>query len=181
MSRCPQRRVRFCVCDDRLLERLIAQFGTSSWDRVADALPGRTARQCRERCKHYLSGRQAAWTAEEDDFLWQKVAEIGPKWTRISALMANRTDYQAKTRWKHLYRLRRRGAFRSAHTDGTPRRRSPAPENAQSEKKERVKFAGIEELLRERCPPPPAPRPEAPQDGYIEACRARREFAFNRE
>jgi hypothetical protein len=149
-----QQRHRFCDCEDRLLENLVQQHGTSSWDQVAAGLPGRTARQCRERWKHHLSGRESAWTEAEDDFLWQKVGEIGQKWTRIASLLSDRTDYQAKTRWTYLFKQRRRSCFRSAQADfaAKGRRKHAADQSPAVDKPPKVHFAGIEELLAERLP-----------------------------
>jgi hypothetical protein len=150
-----QQRHRFCDCEDRLLENLVQQHGTSSWDQVAAGLPGRTARQCRERWKHHLSGREAVWTEAEDDFLWQKVGEIGQKWTRIASLLSDRTDYQAKTRWTYLFKQRRRSCFRSAQADfGSKGRRKTTDQVPAVETPPKVHFAGIQELLAERLPQP---------------------------
>ncbi|OHS93090.1 hypothetical protein TRFO_40622 [Tritrichomonas foetus] len=62
---------------------------------------GRNVRQCRERWKHYLSSERAKspWSNEEDLLLFQKVMELGPKWTKIARCFNDRTDIQIKTRW----------------------------------------------------------------------------------
>jgi hypothetical protein len=95
--------------------QLVEQLGTDSWENVAARIRGRTVRQCSSRWKHYVSGRTAdLWTREEDDFLWEKVAAIGPKWTQIGTLLHNRTDMEARARWKYLYKKRHHSSFREA-------------------------------------------------------------------
>ncbi len=36
--------------EDRRLTELVAQLGTKAWAKIADRLPGRLGKQCRERC-----------------------------------------------------------------------------------------------------------------------------------
>jgi hypothetical protein len=117
-----QRRRRFTDSEDGLLNRLVEQLGTESWATIATGIPGRTARQCRSRWKHYLSGRQdVAWTQDEDDLIEEKVAEIGAKWTRIGQLLKNRTDIEVKARWQYLYQKRRNSLFRQVYCDSERR------------------------------------------------------------
>jgi hypothetical protein len=118
----PERR-RFSASEDHLLEELIRELGTTSWEQVAARLPDRSGRQCRERWKHHLSLRKLMrpWTPDEDRLIWDKVDEIGPKWTKIAALLPGRSSYQAKARWLLLFRGQRRNCFRDA---STPRKRS---------------------------------------------------------
>ena len=39
--------------DDTIIE-LVAQYGTKRWTAIAEHLPGRIGKQCRERCARYL-------------------------------------------------------------------------------------------------------------------------------
>ncbi|OHS94791.1 Myb-like DNA-binding domain containing protein [Tritrichomonas foetus] len=66
---------------------------------------GRNSRQCRERWKHYLSSSRVKlpWTPEEDQLLYNKMEELGPKWTKISAFFFDRTDIQVKSRWMQRF------------------------------------------------------------------------------
>jgi hypothetical protein len=107
----PTPRSKFTQDEDNQLRNLVAEHGLKAWVEIATSLPGRNPRQCRERWKHYLSIDQssAPWTEEEDTLLFEKVSELGPKWTRIAALLGNRTDIELKTRWlqkfNHILRL----------------------------------------------------------------------------
>lgn len=108
---------RFTKKEDRVLEQLVAEYGMSSWGPIAVCLPGRTSRQCRERWTNYLSRtaeREAPWTAEEDNLIWQKVDELGMKWTQISGMLKGRSSAQTKSRWSFMFRSRRNECFRAA-------------------------------------------------------------------
>jgi hypothetical protein len=101
----PCARSKFTDDENIQLRSLVAQHGLRAWVEIAKLLPGRSPRQCRERWKHYLSKDQSSvpWTESEDALLFEKVSELGPKWTRIAALLGNRTDIEIKARWLHKF------------------------------------------------------------------------------
>lgn len=82
-----------------------------NWGDVAIHIPGRTAKQCRERWSNHLdpSIKRSAWTAEEDALLERLVEAIGSKWASISRKLPGRTENAVKIRAKSLERQRRRG------------------------------------------------------------------------
>jgi hypothetical protein len=92
---------KFTPEEDVLLRTSVARLGTVDWDTVALSVPGRTARQCRERWKHYLSSSKSEkpWTPAEDQLLYERISAWGPKWTRVAGVLAGRTDIEVKTRW----------------------------------------------------------------------------------
>ena len=106
MSSGPKKRVRakFHPDEDEKLRKLVGQYGERAWETVAGQMPGRNVRQCRERWKHYLSSAKLKdpWTQQEDDILFEKVQEMGAKWTKISKFLNGRTDLQAKLRWMKI-------------------------------------------------------------------------------
>jgi hypothetical protein len=106
---------RFTDEDDAELHALVLECGVSNWQEIADRMVGRNARQCRERWKHYLSGQKlhVPWTKQEDDLLLDKVQELGPKWTKIAAIFADRTDLEVKTRWFKKFNLRSSASSRT--------------------------------------------------------------------
>jgi hypothetical protein len=128
---------RFTKKEDRLLEQLVGEHGTSSWAPVAACLPGRTPRQCRERWTNYLSRsaeREAPWTAEEDILIWQKVDELGMKWAQISRMLTGRSSSQAKSRWAFMFRSRRNQCFRAASKERKPVYRQDQPDSKRPKK-----------------------------------------------
>jgi hypothetical protein len=76
-----------------------------SWDAIAAAIGGRSARQCRERYVNYLSPtiRHAPWSEAEDMLLVEKIAELGHTWAAIGRFFGGRTESDVKNRWySHL-------------------------------------------------------------------------------
>jgi hypothetical protein len=98
-------RRKFTIEEDNRLRALVAQMGNERWDSVAHEMPGRTARQCRDRYKNYLLSSLliTPWTPEEDALLRRKYAELGPKWVEISRTFRGRSGNDVKNRWnRHI-------------------------------------------------------------------------------
>ena len=108
----PERRVRskFTPHEDETIIRIVNEFGPRAWRLIASNLPGRSARQIRERYVNYLSPKVCndPWTFEEDQRLREKVAQHGRKWSKIAKFFKNRTDVIIKNRWSKLQRCDRR-------------------------------------------------------------------------
>ena len=97
---------KFSPEEDELLKEQVKENGEKGWRKIAEHLPGRTARQCRERWVNYLSPNVslAPWTAEEDILLNTLVAEHGKHWSKISSFFPSRTDVQLKNRYNSVKR-----------------------------------------------------------------------------
>jgi hypothetical protein len=97
----PRKRARFLPAEDEKLRFLVKKYGENAWTLIASELPGRNIRQCRERWRHYLSGRFAKdfWEPEESRLLYEKMRSIGPRWTQLAAFFPGRTDIQIKHYW----------------------------------------------------------------------------------
>lgn len=95
------RRRVFSTEEDELLAELVTSKVCSNWFEVAQRLPGRTARQCRDRWSNYLcpTNSFAPWTPEEDQLIVDKVNEIGTKWSTIAKYINGRSDNHIKNRW----------------------------------------------------------------------------------
>jgi len=78
------------------------------WGEVCKVIPGRTAKQCRERWVNNLdpSINKGPWTPQEDQMMIQLHAEIGPCWAAIAKRITGRTENGVKIRWKSLMRTR---------------------------------------------------------------------------
>jgi hypothetical protein len=85
---------------------LVETFGSSDWAAIADRMPGKNQRQCRERWINYLSPtlNSAPWTRDEDFQLIQKYHELGPKWVQIMSPFPARTDSMMKNGFNKLQR-----------------------------------------------------------------------------
>ena len=99
----PQRKL-FSVEEDRMLRLLVMQYGARDFKKIATFMPGRTARQVRERYRNYLAPEinNGPWSRQEDDLLRAKFAELGPKWSKISSFFPTRSDVSVKNRWTSI-------------------------------------------------------------------------------
>ncbi|KAJ0401357.1 hypothetical protein ATCC90586_000964 [Pythium insidiosum] len=89
--------------EDSILERMVLQ-GCHSWSEVSANIPGRTAKQCRERWRNHLdpSINKAPFTPQEDMTIQQAYESLGNRWTQIAELLPGRTEDAVKVRWKAL-------------------------------------------------------------------------------
>jgi hypothetical protein len=101
---------KFSPEEDILLQQLVHVFGENDWVHVAQRMPRRNQRQCKDRWFNYLSPtiQPHPWTPEEDLLLLDRVRGCGPKWVRIAAYFPGRTDIQVKNRHLVLSRRRRK-------------------------------------------------------------------------
>jgi hypothetical protein len=97
-------RHRFSQEEDQRLRALVVQSGPSDWNLIAQHFHDRSARQCRDRWKHYLSPEVETgnWTQSEDDKLMAKVAELGSRWSQIALSFPSRTDIGIKNHYMSL-------------------------------------------------------------------------------
>jgi hypothetical protein len=112
----PKRRGRFTPEEDGQLRRLVAELGPRTWSLVSSSMPGRTARDCRDRWRYYLSDENShdPWTPEEDARLFEKIDQYGRRWSQVSQDFPNRSDLAVKRRWSEIFRGRRKILLRDA-------------------------------------------------------------------
>ena len=100
------KRSKFTQDEDRRLSDLVKEFGSSHWKIVADQMPGKSARQVRERWNNYLAPfiDHSSFSKEEDMLLLQKVQELGKKWAALLSYFPGRTSVMIKNRYATLLR-----------------------------------------------------------------------------
>mmetsp|Transcript_10216 Transcript_10216/g.11741 ORF Transcript_10216/g.11741 Transcript_10216/m.11741 type:complete len:392 (-) Transcript_10216:1182-2357(-) len=86
---------------------LIVDF---SWGEIAELIPNRNAKQCRERWSYNLdpSIKRDSWTVNEDAVLLKAQRTLGNQWALIARYLRGRTENSVKTRYKSLLRAKKR-------------------------------------------------------------------------
>lgn len=103
----------FTEKEDQILMLLVSLFGDKNWGEVAEFIPGKTKRQCRERYKIYLAPgiNHGNWRQCDDERLNALYCQIGPRWSLLTRFFPGRTANFLKNRYNvhinPLYRDRK--------------------------------------------------------------------------
>ncbi|KAL9644251.1 hypothetical protein ABK040_005712 [Willaertia magna] len=87
--------------EDKKLLDLVQNHGAKRWSFIAQGLPGRVGKQCRERYLNHLDPKinKKAWTEEEDAVIVEMHEKHGNQWAKISRVLEGRTANAVKNHW----------------------------------------------------------------------------------
>lgn len=105
-------RQKWSTTEDNLLNELVKLHGTNYWPSIAQLLPGRNGKQCRERWMYHLNPdiKKGSWSEEEDHTIVEMHKVLGTQWAKIAKVLPGRSDGNVKNRFYALERIRLRNS-----------------------------------------------------------------------
>ncbi|KAL1537115.1 transcription factor MYB115-like protein [Salvia divinorum] len=107
--------------EDGMLVELVEKHGVRKWSTIAQLLPGRIGKQCRERWHNHLKPdiKKDRWSEEEDRVLIEAHRKLGNRWAEIARSLPGRSENTIKNHWNATKR-RQLSSRTNANSTTTP-------------------------------------------------------------
>eukprot|EP00775_Hariotina_reticulata_P010940 gene10940-11094_t len=134
------------------LEQLVELHGLKAWRLVAEQLPGRSGKQCRERyLNHTQKAKKGGWSIQEELTLARMHAAWGKQWSQIACHLPGRSANCLKNHWNAIYSCKQPSSDR---------------QSAGGRRQEKVKQSSVlDELIQQFEHPSPCSEDERPPEG----------------
>ena len=99
-------RVTWTPDEDKMLKIVVdsfhAQLKGNRWSEMAKLIPGRSAKQCRDRYNNFMCKNisRSKFSHSEDQIIIRQYKQFGPCWRRISQILGNRSPLQVSNRFR---------------------------------------------------------------------------------
>jgi hypothetical protein len=100
------KKAKWSTEEDELLRQFVEIHGLGNWSVIAQNIPGRNGKQCRERWMNQLCPalNKDNWSPQEDAILLQQQRIFGNVWSQIAQFLPGRSPNSVKNRWSWLSR-----------------------------------------------------------------------------
>lgn len=102
-NHCSKRKY-FTKSEDHLLILAANKYNQGSWNAIAQCVPGKNPKQCRDRWVNYLQPTLTfmPWSDNENHLLVSLVNKFGTHWSKMKKFFPNRSTNCIKNRWYWL-------------------------------------------------------------------------------